>query len=47
MLGPYIFGMVATLFGYAPMFVVAGATSVAAAIYFAAVEPRVFGSRLA
>lgn len=47
MAGPYILGAVAGLFGYAPMFVVAGACSLAAATYFTTVEPRVLRRRLA
>lgn len=46
MAGPYILGAVAGVFGYAAMFVVAGGCSLTAAIYLAAVEPRVFGRRL-
>lgn len=43
MAGPYSLGAVAMIFGYGPMFVLAGAIAVAGAVYFAAVEP---GSRV-
>jgi MFS family permease len=34
MLAPYLLGIIATLWGYAPMFVIAGLVSVCAAVYF-------------
>ena len=40
MLAPYLLGLVATLWGYGPMFVLAGLVSVCAAVYFNAPERR-------
>jgi MFS family permease len=40
MVAPYLLGIVATLWGYAPMFVVAGLVSICAAVYFGAAERR-------
>jgi MFS family permease len=40
MLAPYLLGITATLWGYAPMFVIAGLVSVGAAAYFIALERR-------
>ncbi len=40
MLAPYLLGIVATLWGYAPMFVIAGLVLVGAAVYFNATEQR-------
>ncbi len=47
MAGPYTLGVLAGMFGYAPMFVVAGALVMIAALYFAAAEPAVLQRRLA
>jgi len=47
MAGPYMLGVVAHFFGYAPMFVVAGTMALGAGVYFAAAEPRLFARRLA
>jgi MFS family permease len=43
MLAPYVLGIVATLWGYGPMFVISGLVSISAAIYFGALEPREIG----
>ncbi len=40
MSGPYILGMVGEFFGYAPLFIAAGATALLAAVYFLASERR-------
>ena len=40
MLAPYLLGLVATLWGYAPMFVLAGLVSIASGVYFSATEWR-------
>jgi MFS family permease len=40
MLAPYLLGIIATLWGYAPMFVIAGLVSVCAAVYFDALARR-------
>lgn len=40
MLAPYLLGLVATRWGYAPMFVVAGLVSMVGAVYFSAAERR-------
>jgi MFS family permease len=40
MLAPYLLGLVAALWGYAPMFVLAGLVSIAAGVYFGATEWR-------
>jgi MFS family permease len=40
MLAPYLLGITAMLWGYAPMFVIAGLVSVGAAAYFIALERR-------
>lgn len=40
MLAPYLLGLIATLWGYAPMFVVAGLVSMGSAVYFSASERR-------
>ncbi len=44
MLAPYVLGIVATLWGYGPMFVISGLVSISAAIYFSALEPRKIGA---
>ena len=40
MLAPYLLGIIASLWGYAPMFVIAGLVSVCAAVYFDALARR-------
>jgi MFS family permease len=40
MLAPYLLGIIASLWGYAPMFVIAGLVSVCAAVYFDALTRR-------
>jgi MFS family permease len=40
MLAPYLLGIIATLWGYAPMFLIAGLVSVCAAVYFDAFARR-------
>ena len=40
MLAPYLLGLVATRWGYAPMFLVAGLVSMGGAVYFSAAERR-------
>jgi MFS family permease len=47
MAGPYLFGMTAHYFGYGPMFIMAGALSLAAAIYFVAAQPQVMRRHIA
>jgi len=47
MAGPYLLGVFAGLFGYAPMFIASGSLAFVAAVYFAAVEPRALRRRLA
>ena len=42
MVAPYALGVIATLWGYAPMFVVAGTVAALGALYFAAIEPSRF-----
>jgi MFS family permease len=46
MAGPYLFGVTAHNLGYGPMFIMAGGLSLAAAIYFVAVQPRVLRQRV-
>jgi dipeptide/tripeptide permease len=40
MLAPYLLGLFATRWGYAPMFVLAGLVSMGGAMYFCAAERR-------
>lgn len=40
MAGPYVLGVVGEFFGYAPLFIAAGATALLAAVYFLAAERR-------
>jgi MFS family permease len=40
MLAPYLLGLIATLWGYAPMFVIAGLVALFGAVYFVAAERR-------
>jgi MFS family permease len=47
MLGPYTLGAAAQLFGYGPMFVIAGAIAMLGAMYFIAAEPAWRVRRLA
>jgi MFS family permease len=44
MIAPYGLGVIATLWGYAPMFVIAGVVAALGALYFAAIEPGRFAS---
>lgn len=47
MAGPYALGVIATFFGYGPMFVISGLLAFAGAAYFAASEPMWRARRLA
>jgi MFS family permease len=42
MVAPYALGVIATFWGYGPMFMIAGAVAALGAAYFAAIEPRRF-----
>ncbi len=45
MAGPYAFGLVASVAGYAPMFLIAAAIALAAAAYYVAAQPAGWAGR--